>query len=131
MASFNSTKEKMEQLGVYKPEFDDTIKRYLQACTEYRALHARYRKEKYPATVETPTGPKKNPLLTAIEGLRRQIASDETALGLNPAGLLKLKPASYDAPKEQAGWLKVLETGGADSPENKAPKTVKKRSNVT
>ena len=103
-------KKAMQALGVYKKEFDGAIARYVEMRKEYEELYKRYTDAGYQCTVESPSGPKKNPLLTSIENLRKEMAAQEIALGLNPVGLMKLNPAAFaDEKKSDESWM-----GGVD-----------------
>ena len=39
---------RMKALGVYKPEFEETIRRYRKLSDEFNALYAKYKKADYP-----------------------------------------------------------------------------------
>ena len=67
---------------------------------EYDELHTRYAAANYPCVIDGPSGPKKNPLVATLESLRRDILALETALGLNPTGLLKLQENAFAKPKK-------------------------------
>lgn len=95
----------MTALGVYKSEFDGTIARYVEMRKEYKILYKRYAEGDYDCVVSSPSGPKKNPLLTSIENLRKEMASTEIALGLNPIGLMKLNPGAFADKKADESWM--------------------------
>lgn len=97
---------KMENLGVYKPEFYGTVKRYVELQKEYKSVHKKYEKSGYECEIPTSQGVKKAPIVSTLESLRRDILSVEESLGLTPRGLLKLKDNAFDKPKEnRAGGL--------------------------
>jgi len=105
-ATIAGVKKAMTALGVYKPEFDGAIARYVEMRKEYIELYGRYTDADFPCVVDSPSGPKKNPLLTSIENLRKEMAAQEIALGLNPVGLMKLNPAAFaDEKKPDESWM--------------------------
>ena len=92
-------RQELRSLGIYKAEFEPAIRRLADLKVEYDALHTRYASDDYPCVIETGSGPKKNPLVTTLESLRRDILALETALGLNPSGLLKLQENAFEKPR--------------------------------
>lgn len=107
-------KKRMAALGVYKKEFDDTIERYCQMRKEYDILYKRYEDEGFQCTVKSAAGEKKNPLVSTLESLRKDMLALENALGLNPAGLLKLRDTALEPPAEsskKASLFKTFEGG--------------------
>ena len=92
-------RQELRSLGIYKAEFEPAIRRLADLKVEYDALHTRYASDNYPCVIETGSGPKKNPLVTTLELLRRDILALETALGLNPSGLLKLQENAFEKPR--------------------------------
>ena len=109
-ATIAGVKKAMIALNVYKPEFDGAIARYVEMRKEFKILYDRYVEADYECVVSSPSGPKKNPLLTSIENLRKEMAAQEIALGLNPIGLMKLNPAAFaDKNKPDESWM-----GGVD-----------------
>lgn len=93
-------RSELRSLGIYKPEFETSIKRLADLKVEYDELHTRYAAANYPCVIDGPSGPKKNPLVATLESLRRDILALETALGLNPTGLLKLQENAFAKPKK-------------------------------
>lgn len=93
-------RRELESLAIYKPEFEPAIRRLADLKVEYDELHRRYASGGYPCVIEGPSGPKKNPLTATLESLRRDILALETALGLNPTGLLKLQENAFAKPKK-------------------------------
>lgn len=86
-------KDHMQNLGIYKPEFDITISIYCGLVDQYDQLQKQFKKSKF--TVVEQTGyadnQKKHPLIGSMESLRKDILTYATALGLTPQGLKKLK----------------------------------------
>ncbi len=91
--------QQMNELGVYKSEFDPTIDRYVELTKEYSKLYAKYKKDGFQCEIETDRGVKKAPIVNVLETLRRDILSLENALGLTPAGLLKLQENAFKKAK--------------------------------
>ncbi len=96
----NKVIKKMQELDIYKPEFDETIRRYVKLAREYSTLYARYENGGFQCEVESSSGMKKAPIVTTLEALRRDILNIETALGLTPAGLPKLKENAFKTAKK-------------------------------
>lgn len=90
-----AVRKKMIALGVYKPEFDETIDRYVELATEYATIYAAYVEGGYKCETETANGVKKSPVVTTLESLRRDMLAVEDALGLTPRGLLKLQENAF------------------------------------
>ena len=87
--------DRMRRLGVYKSEFDDTIRRYRKLSEEFGKIYAQYRKDGYPFEVSGPQGVKKAPVVVTLESLRRDLLDLEDALGLSPRGLKKLQEEPF------------------------------------
>lgn len=92
--------DRMKALGVYKPEFDSTIRRYRKLSEEFETIYAQYRKKKYPFVVSGPQGVKKSPVVVTLETLRRDLLSLEDALGLTPKGLKALQEEPFKPEKK-------------------------------
>jgi P27 family predicted phage terminase small subunit len=98
--------QKMEQLGIYKPEFYDAVERYAKLKKEYKTVYKKYEKSGFVCEVQTSQGTKKAPIVATLESLRKDILSAEDALGLNPRGLLKLNENAFVKQREnKAGGL--------------------------
>ncbi len=93
--SKNKVVQQMKEIGVYKTEFDSTIDRYVELTKEYSKLYAKYKKDGFQCEIDTNRGVKKAPIVGVLETLRRDILSLENALGLTPAGLLKLQENAF------------------------------------
>lgn len=92
--------ERMTRLGVYKPEFDETIRRYRKLSEEFEKLFGKYKKAGYPFVVSGPQGMKKSPIVITLEALRRDLLSLEDALGLTPKGLKSLQEEPFKAERK-------------------------------
>ena len=95
---------RMTALGLYKPEFDPAIARYADMMEQYETLTARWKRESYRAYAKTDDDKpsKRNPLLVAIESLRKDLTNLESTLGLNPQGLLKTNEGAFKQQKVSA-----------------------------
>lgn len=91
----------MEHLGIYKPEFDESIERYVALQKEYKQIYKQYVADDYQCTVDTASGIKKSPIVTTLESLRRDLLQLEESLGLTPRGLLKLQKKALEKPRNQ------------------------------
>jgi len=95
-------KENLENLGIYKPEFDGTIIIYAGLIEQYQALEKDLKKSKF--TVVEKTGysdnNKKSPTMRTMESLRKDILAYSNALGLTPAGLKKIKDQQPEQKKQ-------------------------------
>lgn len=89
--------DQMRALGVYKPEFDEVIRRYRKVADEYAKIYSEYKKKSYPFVVVGPQGAKKSPVFQVLESLRRDMLAMEDALGLTPRGLTKLQEEPFKA----------------------------------
>lgn len=87
--------DRMRRLGVYKPEFDETIRRYRKLSDEFARIYAQYKKDGYPFETSGPQGVKKAPVVVTLESLRRDLLDLEDALGLSPRGLKKLQEEPF------------------------------------
>ena len=86
------TKENMIALGVYKPEFDNTIAIYSGLIEQYQALEKEFKKSKFMVVEKTgySDNAKKSPMVATLESLRKDILAYSNALGLTPSGLKKI-----------------------------------------
>lgn len=91
----------MIALGLYKKEFDSAIERYSDYLEQYDILTARWRRERYRVYVKTigEAPSKRNPLCVAIESLRKDMVTLESALGLLPQGLQRMDGAAFTRKK--------------------------------
>lgn len=104
-----SIKGKMEALGVYRQEFDTTISIYCDLLELYKLYTKKLKDSKFDGYESSgQAGPKKSPLMTTIEALRKDILKYQTALGLTPSGLKKLKDMT--AMKEESTPLDAVIT---------------------
>jgi len=90
------TVKNMESLGVYREEFTATIKAYAQLRYLQDILSERFAEGGYLVTESYTnkagaTNIRKTAEYMALETLRKDILAHETVLGLNPAGLKKIR----------------------------------------
>lgn len=104
----------MTALGLYKPEFEPAIQRYADMCVQYETLTGRWKREGYRAYAKTDdeNPSKRNPLLVALESLRKDLTSLETLLGLNPQGLLKAKEDAFKEKGTSSSLIEALKAAG-------------------
>ncbi|MBR4184300.1 MAG: P27 family phage terminase small subunit [Clostridia bacterium] len=93
--------ERMKALGVYKTEFDGTIRRYRKLNEEFETLYTKYKKSGYTFMVSGPQGMKKSPIVITLETLRRDLLALEDALGLTPKGLKALQEEPFKAERKR------------------------------
>lgn len=92
--------EAMTRLGVYKPEFDPTIERYVALKQEYTKIYKQYKAAGYEFQIETKMGVKKSPIIITLETLRKDLLAMEESLGLTPKGLTRLQEKALEKPKK-------------------------------
>jgi len=85
----NEVKRKMKDLGTYKKEYDQIIKIYAGMLWQYQIFEGQFEESGYKITEEYTnkagaTNERKVPLYTAMESLRKDIASYSDKLRLNP-----------------------------------------------
>ena len=102
-----ATIEKMEAMGVYKTEFDDTIRRYAEVVDEYETQYPAWIEDGAKLTVMIPNSSglmveKKNPVYAAIQEIRTEIRNCEDKLGLSPKALQAMKKKGLDSAKASA-----------------------------
>lgn len=83
-------REAMQSLGTYKREYDPVITILCQLKKQYDFLTKKFEEAGYPFSEQTNAGSKKAPIVVTLEGLRRDILSYYSQLGLTPQGLKKL-----------------------------------------
>lgn len=105
----------MQQLGIYKPEFDLTINIYAGLIDQYKQLEKDFKKSKFSVVENTgySDNKKKNPLVGSMESLRKDILAYSNALGLTPSGLKKIKEKAGDENKKLSKLEMALNNFGA------------------
>jgi P27 family predicted phage terminase small subunit len=92
----------MKSLGIYKPEFEGIIKLYGGLRDQYDTLTEMFVASGYKYSEQTQSGTKKAPIVTTLEGLRKDILSYASQLGLTPQGLLRADENAF-AKKAESG----------------------------
>lgn len=90
------TKQAMETLGIYKPEFDDIINRFAELNEQYDELQSQFKKSGY--QIQDENG-KRLPIVVTLESLRKDILSYAKELGITPHGLLKFDESAFTTQK--------------------------------
>lgn len=88
----NEVKRQMKGLGTYKPEYDKIIKIYAGMLFQYQEFEIKFEESNYKITEEYTNkagavNDRKVPLFTAMESLRKDIATYSDRLCLNPKAL--------------------------------------------
>lgn len=87
----NAIKE-MRNLGVYKVDYDSIIEIYAELREQYERLTAEFKNSNYKySEVSATGGAKKSPLVSTLEGLRRDILAYSDRLCLNPKSMMEEK----------------------------------------
>lgn len=84
---FEEVRSDMESLGVYKDEFQDAIRLYVDSRLQYEAAWEEYTAGGMRSVVDCAGGVKKNPVLIAIEESRKAMTQLQDKLALNPKAL--------------------------------------------
>lgn len=103
----NKTTDYMKNLGIYKPEFENSVSRYAELKTQYDILTDRWYDEGCEITEEytNKAGAKnmrKTALYLSIESMRKELNELENILGLTPKGLKQIKTKGFGEKKESA-----------------------------
>ena len=107
---FETTVDRMESLGVYRPEYDGQIEIYAQLCEQYVLLTERFERSGYKVqTKSAQGGMKKSPIVATLEALRKDILSYSDRLCLNPKSFESL---GIDRPKVSALEEALRDLGG-------------------
>ena len=89
----NQTKANMQRLGIYRPEFDQTIQIYSDLIKQYNDLLKELKESKFKViepTTRNNDSMKKSPLIGVLETLRKDILTYSNCLGLTPVGFKKI-----------------------------------------
>lgn len=97
----------LKAIGVYRPEFDSTIKAYAQMRQQYDTLMKEFYSTGCKITEEYTnkagaTNIRKTALYLAIETLRKDIVNHENILGLTPLALKKITKNSGNNNKKES-----------------------------
>lgn len=100
MANYkNQITKAMKSLGTYKQEFDPAILRLAQMRDDYDKANELAGEGLSRYVTDNDGKLIRNPLYITVENLRKEISSLESLLGLNLAGLKKIKQKE-EAPKQ-------------------------------
>lgn len=87
------TERDMKKLGVFRPEYAQIVDIYAGLVEQYHKLMKEYRKEtgyRY-STGTGAAGEKKSPLVSTLEGVRRDILAYSDRLCINPRAEREMK----------------------------------------
>lgn len=103
----NKTTEYMKNLGIYKPEFENSVSRYAELRIQYDILTDRWYDEGCAITEEytNKAGAKnmrKTALYLSIEAMRKELNELENILGLTPKGLKQIRTKGFEEKKASA-----------------------------
>ena len=91
--------EDMEALGTYRQEFDAVISIYVDMLGQYATAVDRFNAGGQQYSVPGANGQdKKNPILTTMEALRRDILAYSNVLKLNPKEFQKVEEQKTEEP---------------------------------
>lgn len=95
----------MKKLGVYKPEYDRVIDIYSELNEQYELLYKRFAESDYQYETNTGAdGVKKDPLVSTLESLRKDILQYSDRLRLNPKANMEVGGKA----KKQSALAKAL-----------------------
>ncbi len=103
----NQTVKRMENLGIYKPEFENSINRYAELKIQYDILTEKWYEtgceitEKYTNKAGA-TNMRKTALYLSIENMRKELNELENILGLTPKGLKAIRAKGFGEKKQSA-----------------------------
>jgi phage terminase small subunit len=94
--AFNKTVENMRAVGTYKPEFEASVRRYVEMRIQYDILNEKWYENGCKITEEyvNKSGAKnqrKTALYLSMEAMRRELIEMENLFGLTPKGLRAIK----------------------------------------
>jgi phage terminase small subunit len=109
----NDIIEKLEAIGIYRKEFERTIRAYAITISDYEKALKEY-EQSGDSMVLKPEGylSKKadiNPYYTVLERVRKLMLEYESALGLTPAALKKVSEESLKKPQKKGGINAAME----------------------
>jgi len=103
------TKKRLQSLGIYRPEFDDLIEIYADSYLKYTVLSQKIDMESDAISESAAGTAKKNPMITEMENLRKDLLNYSDRLCLNPASYQKLAaPQQADQEGKLADIIKKL-----------------------
>lgn len=110
---FEETKDAMQELGTYKPEFDPIIGIYSELREQYEIITERFEHNGYRLQTKSEKGGmKKSPVIATLENLRKDILAYSDRLCLNPKALEGAKVKAAPAQSKLDAALEALSRGG-------------------
>ncbi|WP_259347228.1 P27 family phage terminase small subunit [Niallia taxi] len=102
----NQTIKHMQHLGVYKEEYNHTIDIYAGMLAQYQAFEMAFEESGYQITEEYTnkagaTNDRKTPIYSAMETLRKDLATYSNILCINPKTFQSLKKPDVPKRKEE------------------------------
>jgi hypothetical protein len=100
----SQTVKRMEHLGVYKDDYDQIIDIYVGMLAQYQAFEKAFEEADYQITEEYTnkagaTNDRKTPIYSAMESLRKDLATYSNILCINPKSFNSVKKP--DVPKRK------------------------------
>lgn len=101
------TRERMENLGTFRKEFETTIHRYAELSVQYDILTEKWYEngckvtEKY-TNKNGATNERKTALYLSMETMRKELIDMENIFGLTPKGLRAIKTKGLETKKSTA-----------------------------
>jgi len=119
----NQTVKRMEHLGVYKDDYDQTIDIYVGMLAQYQAFEKAFEESGYQITEEYTnkagaTNDRKTPIYSAMETLRKDLATYSNILCINPKafnGIKKPEPPKRKEPETKSKPKSKLQLVLSDS----------------
>lgn len=93
---YKQTKNSMETVGTFRPEFDPIVERYAELRAQFQELNDQWYEDGCKITEDYTnkagaTNKRKTALYLALETLRKELADMENLFGLTPKGLKGIK----------------------------------------
>ncbi len=110
---FKKTKKSLEELNIYRPQFEQVVKTYAEMKQQYNMLNRQFYKsgckivEEYTNKAGA-TNMRKTALYLAMETMRKDIIYYENQLGLTPVAIKKINDAIIKS-KNDSPLLKVIQ----------------------
>lgn len=104
---YKKTKQDMETVGTYRPEFDASLTRYAELRVQFDILNEQWYEDGCQITEDYTnkagaTNKRKTVLYLSLETLRKELIDLENIFGLTPKGLRGIKAKGLDKGKESA-----------------------------
>ncbi|TYS68665.1 P27 family phage terminase small subunit [Sutcliffiella horikoshii] len=102
----NQTVKQMAHLGVYKDDYDQIIDIYVGMLAQYQAFEKAFEESGYQITEEYTnkagaTNDRKTPIYSAMEALRKDLATYSNILCINPKAFNAIKKPGVPKRKEE------------------------------